>query len=104
MGLGQERGADPEENCVSIPAPRIERVYPKANGLNVEITDLTPTQKLSVQCPTCAATPRERCCEISNGVFRQDPHFGRLLLAAGQGASSPQHKPATNMLPDFSLR
>ena len=78
--------------------------YPKANGLNVEITDLTPVQKLSVSCPTCAAAPQERCCEISNGVFRQDPHFGRLLSAAGQGVSSRQLKLATNMLPNFNLR
>jgi hypothetical protein len=70
----------------------------------MEISDLTAIQKLSVSCPTCAAAPRERCCEISNGIFRQDPHFGRLLSAAGQGASSRQHKPATNMFPGFNLR
>jgi|GEM_PF-7094240 len=79
-------------------------VYPKANGLNVKIADLTAVQTLSVPCPTCAAAPRERCCEISNGNFRQDPHFGRLLSAAGQGASSPQHEPATNMRTDIDLR
>jgi hypothetical protein len=70
----------------------------------MEISDLTAIQKLSVPCPTCAAAPRERCCEISNGIFRQDPHFGRLLSAAGQGAPSRQLKPATNMLPGFNLR
>jgi hypothetical protein len=70
----------------------------------MEIANLTAVQTLSVPCPTCAAAPRERCCEISNGIFRQDPHFGRLLLAAGKGASSPQHKPATDMLPAFNLR
>ena len=70
----------------------------------MEITDLTPIQKLSVPCPTCAAAPRERCCEIANGVFRQDPHFGRLLSAAGQGAPSRQREPATAMLPDVDLR
>src|ERR1019366_3418260 len=31
----------------------------KANGLDVEITDLTAVQTLSVPCPTCAAAPRE---------------------------------------------
>ena len=70
----------------------------------MEIADLTAVQTLSVPCPTCAAAPRERCCEIANGVFRQDAHFGRLLSAAGQGASSRQHKAATDMLPDLDLR
>ena len=70
----------------------------------MEIADLTPVQRLSVPCPTCAAAPWERCCEISNGAFRQDAHFGRLLSAAGQGARSRQHEPATNMLPNFNLR
>src|SRR5450759_3257490 len=57
----------------------------KANGLDVEITDLTAVQTLSVPCPTCAAAPRERCCEIANGAFRQDAHFARLLSAADKG-------------------
>jgi len=70
----------------------------------MEIADLTAVQQLSVPCPKCAAAPRERCCEISNGIFRQDPHFGRLLSAAGQGASSRQHEPATNTPPKFNLR
>jgi len=69
----------------------------------MEIADLTAVQQLSVPCPTCAAAPRERCCEISNGIFRQDPHFGRLLSAAGQGASSRQHEPATNVLSNACL-
>jgi len=55
-------------------------------------------------CPTCAAAPRERCCEIANGAFRQDAHFPRLLSAAGQGLSSRQHKPATDVLPDTYRR
>jgi hypothetical protein len=76
----------------------------KANGLDVEITDLTAVQILSVPCPTCAAAPRERCCEIANGAFRQDAHFARLLSAAGQGTSSRQHKPATDVLPDVYQR
>ena len=66
----------------------------------MEITDLTPVQMLSVPCPTCAAAPRERCCEISNGVFRQDAHFRRLLSAAGQGASLCQPRPAADVLPN----
>jgi len=70
----------------------------------MEITDLTAIQTLSVPCPTCAAAPRERCCEIANGAFRQDAHFARLLFAAGQGASSRQHKPATDVLPDVCQR
>ena len=70
----------------------------------MEITDLTPIQELSVPCPTCAAAPRERCCEIANGIFRQDSHFRRLLSAAGQGAPSRELKPTTNMLPALNLR
>ena len=70
----------------------------------MEITDLTAVQTLSVQCPTCAAPPRERCCEIANGAFRQDAHFPRLLSAAGQGLSSRQYKPATDVLPDTDRR
>jgi len=50
----------------------------------MQINDLTRAQRLSVRCPTCAAAPRERCCEIRNGSFRQDEHLVRLLLAAGQ--------------------
>ena len=69
----------------------------------MEINELTAVHKLSVPCPICAAAPGEWCCEIANGAFRQDPHFGRLLSAAGQRASSRQHEPATNMLPDFNL-
>jgi hypothetical protein len=67
----------------------------------MEITNLTPIQKLPVPCPTCAAAPRERCCEIANGAFRQDPHFGRLLSAVGQGAPSRQLKPPANVLPNL---
>jgi len=70
----------------------------------MEIANLTAVQTLSVPCPTCAAAPRERCCEIANGAFRQDPHFGRLLSAAGQGVSSPQHEPAIDMRTDIDLR
>jgi len=70
----------------------------------MEIANLTAIQELSVSCPTCAAAPRERCCEIANGAFRQDAHFGRLLSAAGQGASSRQREPATNMRTDIDLR
>jgi hypothetical protein len=70
----------------------MKQYLPKANGLNMEIRELTALQTLSVHCPTCAAAPRERCCEISNGVFRQDAHFGRLLSAAGQEPASRQQK------------
>jgi len=69
----------------------------------MEIRDLNAVQILSVPCPTCAAAPRERCCEISNGIFRQDPHFGRLLSAAGQGALSRQHKATTDALSGVAL-
>lgn len=64
----------------------------------MQINDLTPVQRLSLPCPTCAAAPQERCCEIRNGAFRQDEHLARLL-AAGQATSSRlpqsrQHAPA----------
>jgi hypothetical protein len=54
--------------------------------------------------PTCAAAPREWCCEIANGTFRRDAHFARLLSAAGQGASSRQHKPGAEVLPNVLRR
>jgi len=59
----------------------------------MKINDLTHPQRLSVPCPACAAAPRERCCEINNGAFRQDEHFVRLLVAAGQETSSPVLRP-----------
>jgi len=62
----------------------------------MEINDLTRMQRLSVPCPVCAAAPRERCCEIYNGAFRQDEHFSRLLAAAGQ---APTLRPAINTIP-----
>jgi hypothetical protein len=55
----------------------------------MRITDLTAMQKLSVPCPTCAAAPQERCCEIHSGAFRQDEHFARLLSAVKTIPSSP---------------
>jgi len=70
----------------------------------MEIRDLTAVQILSVPCSTCAAAPREWCCEIANGAFRQDAHFGRLLSAAEQGGSSRQHEPAADMRTDIDLR
>jgi hypothetical protein len=76
----------------------------RRNGLDVEIIDLTAIQKLSVPCPTCAAAPRERCCEITNGAFRQDEHFARLLSAAGQGTSLRHHKPSAEVLPNVLRR
>jgi hypothetical protein len=72
--------------------------------LNLQLSELTAVQTLSVPCPTCAAGPRERCCEITNGSFRREAHFSRLLSAAGQGVSSRQHKVATDMLPGVDLR
>lgn len=50
----------------------------------MQIKDLTPEQKLSVPCPVCAAAPRERCCELTTGVFRYEEHLARLLAVAGQ--------------------
>ena len=50
----------------------------------MQIKDLTRTQRLAVPCPSCAAAPQERCCEIRSGVFRQEEHLARLLSAAGQ--------------------
>lgn len=50
----------------------------------MQIKDLTPEQKLSVPCPVCAASPRERCCELRSGAFRYEEHLPRLLSAAGQ--------------------
>ena len=79
-------------------------MFPETNGLDMEIRDLTAVQILSVPCSTCAAAPREWCCEIATGAFRQDAHFGRLLSAAGQGASSRQREPATDMSTDIDLR
>ena len=64
----------------------------------MEIRDLTVVQSLSLPCPTCAAAPRERCCEITSGAFRQEAHFARLLSAAEQRATSSQNKPATDAL------
>jgi hypothetical protein len=58
----------------------------------MEIAELTAVQALSVPCPKCAAAPRERCCEITSGVFRQDVHFGRLLSAAGHEPLTRQQK------------
>ena len=78
-------------------------MYPKENHLDVEITELTAVHKLSVPCPSCAAAPGEWCCEIANGAFRQDAHFARLLSAAGQRATSHQHKPATDALSGVAL-
>jgi hypothetical protein len=69
----------------------------------MEIRDLTAVQILSVPCSTCAAAPREWCCEIANGAFRQDAHFARLLSAAGKGASSRQHMPAADALSGVAL-
>jgi hypothetical protein len=53
----------------------------------VHIKDLTAEQRLSVQCPVCAAAPRELCCEVRNGAFRYEEHLARLLAAAGQETS-----------------
>lgn len=50
----------------------------------MQISDLTRAQRLAVQCPSCAAAPQERCCEISSGAFRREEHFSRLLSAAGE--------------------
>ena len=103
MGLGKDRGASFEENCLrfGIP-PNVDRNAPiRRKGLDLEIADLTPVQKLSVACPICAAAPRERCCEITNGIFRQDAHFARLLSAAGQGTSLHQQKLSAEVLPNF---
>jgi hypothetical protein len=54
----------------------------------MKIQDLSPSLRLSVACPSCAAAPNERCCEIRSGAFRQEEHLARLLLAAGQESSS----------------
>ena len=107
MGLGEDRGAPFQENCLSAP-PRQKQYVPKGctqcERLDLEIGDLTTVQTLSVSCPTCAAAPREWCCEIANGAFRRDAHFARLLSAAGQGASSRQHKPGAEVLPNVLRR
>ena len=58
----------------------------------MQIRDLSREQKLSVQCPVCAAAPLERCCELRSGAFRYEEHLGRLLSAAGQ--ESPSRLPA----------
>jgi hypothetical protein len=58
----------------------------------MQIRDLTREQKLSVQCPVCAAAPLERCCELRSGAFRYEEHLARLLSAAGQ--ESPSRLPA----------
>jgi hypothetical protein len=84
----------------------------KANGLDVEITDLTAVQTLSVPCPTCAAAPRERCCEIVRPfvVCRRTRSFitsaqaryrcaSRCLSAVGYGVpgetQTPNHQTAS---------
>ncbi len=54
----------------------------------MQIRDLTPSQRMSVLCPSCAAVPNERCCEIRSGALRQEEHLARLLAAAGQNSSS----------------
>lgn len=60
----------------------------------MQISDLTKVQKLAVPCPSCAAAPQERCCEISSGIFRQEEHLSRLLSAAGQEVPSRSPRPA----------
>ena len=50
----------------------------------MQIRDLTAEQRLSMQCPVCAAAPGERCCELRSGAFRFEEHLARLLSAAGQ--------------------
>jgi hypothetical protein len=50
----------------------------------MQIRDLTKAQRLAVPCPSCAAAPQERCCEISSGAFRQEEHLARLLSAVGE--------------------
>ena len=50
----------------------------------MQIKDLTPEQRISVQCPVCAAAPKERCCELRSGALRYEAHLARLLSAAGQ--------------------
>jgi hypothetical protein len=61
----------------------------------MQITELTPEQRVSVHCPVCAAAPRERCCEVRSGAFRFEEHLARLLSAAGQEklSLSPRTKP-----------
>lgn len=99
MGLGQDSSTYPEENCLTDHFVSMTRHILKGH---VEINDLTQIQRLSVQCPLCAAAPKERCCEIRNGAFRQEEHFVRLLLAAGQQmpslmpGTSPDRLPAPN--------
>jgi hypothetical protein len=54
----------------------------------MQVRDLTREQKLSVQCPVCAAAPLERCCELRSGAFRYEEHLARLLCAAGRESPS----------------
>jgi len=54
----------------------------------MQINDLTKAQQLAALCPSRAAAPQERCCEISRCMFRQEEHLSRLLSAAGQEVPS----------------
>jgi hypothetical protein len=63
----------------------------------MQISDLDRAQRLAVPCPSCAAAPQERCCEISSGVFRREEHIARLLAAAGQ--EIPSRLPPTTPQP-----
>ena len=98
LGLGRERRANAEEDCLAGRAQsRQSWAQRKANGPYMQISDLTRAQRLAVPCPSCAAAPRERCCEINNGAFRREEHFARLLLAAGE--EMPSRTPRTPAQP-----
>jgi len=47
----------------------------------VKVRELTPSQTLSVPCPTCGAAIRE-VCELHSGAPRNEPHRDRKLTAA----------------------
>ena len=47
----------------------------------VKVRELTPSQTLSVPCPTCGAAIRE-VCELHSGAPRTEPHRDRKLAAA----------------------
>jgi hypothetical protein len=61
-----------------------------ASCVHMKTKELTPTQILSVRCPTCGVATGE-VCELHTGAPRSEPHRDRKLSAADAVENGAQH-------------
>jgi len=66
----------------------------------MKAAELTLKQILAVRCPTCGATPQERC-ELTGGQSRTEPHRDRRLTAADDLGKHllPKHRQESGRAP-----